>query len=276
LLNISKVFELPILRVQHLQHSRFEDLSEIFARSFQIYNGKDSLIIVTRGSNDNKEKDFPASYFYLQSKSIKVAPFTSIRPQHFGNSPESLDSKASVAPKTQAAPEADDEQRQRETTAAVQIQAMWRRRWPRIRDRRTFLATPFAKTVTHVLSLSDALPQDRKIKIRAVLVADGVDLLVELDRLESTLTELHARATSRLEEMSVESLEVLDVILFRLGAHESNLKEGLQVLGDENLLHLIHKCAVKDIERLVMKVGDIVQSIKGGVEAIEGELSLLK
>ncbi|KAH8693394.1 hypothetical protein GQ44DRAFT_832739 [Phaeosphaeriaceae sp. PMI808] len=146
-IRVREIFELPVLRAQHFQHSQFEDLAEIFARSFQIYNGKDSLIIVTRDSNNNRGKDFPASYFYLQSKSVKAVPFTSIKPQHFGNSQESADSKVTVAPKAEATPEADDEQRQRETTAVVQIQAMWRRRWSRIRDHRTFLMTPFAKTV---------------------------------------------------------------------------------------------------------------------------------
>lgn len=196
----------------------FEGFPQQVISSFRDYHDKDSLHIIT--VNDCKE--FPTPLKKLMDLGISRTYLDAIL---------SLSSSLEAySPPIREDIVAADEYSQAEVDAIIVIQHLWRRRLSRIQEDRRLRESSLGMITECLVNLCAThipaeYPPKSKIRIRASLLTEGVQLLTVTEEVAQTMQLLQDNTALLLEDGDVAHLELLESVLPRIRKCETTFGE---------------------------------------------------
>lgn len=158
-LTIDQTFELRFLGADHLQHRTIPELVEKLIKSYNIYEGKDSIKLIKT----------TAGYYYFESMLQKLGVETL-----------SLESVLSTISKSQNPTQAQptvgiaEEYDESHIQAVHKIQRFWRYVYPQVREERKLMKTPQGRLTVHFRTICKQYPVSKDM--RDLLTSKGFEL----------------------------------------------------------------------------------------------------
>lgn len=192
-----------------MQQITLQNLQREFTRSFEIYNGKDLLHVITLNDAD-------VCPLYLRGFIVNGA--TLVKLSTIMKASLKYQQATTINGTDDDDTDVENYTAEKESKMVTMLQRRWRRILPRIRSARESRQTPQGIAIESLFklcasSLPSKLHSSVKIAVRAILFTDGVRILMELDSLSSRIRKLNATWKSLFESTtSTTQLELLSSV----------------------------------------------------------------
>ena len=248
---------------------RYRDINELLFKltsSFDRYAGKNSLMIVSRATNQadifRSIRNKPGSHV------MSFDEFQQAGQQNIASS------VADERPLAISQPGDSDRHAKEQEKAVVFLQRLWRAKIPILQRLRAWQQSPEGQAVTQYQALTETAPY--RLLARALLTGQGVKITLQLKELESSHTSRHGDMMSLLDrpgDLSVEAHEMLDSTFTKLYVADNDIKDILRRFSDTNLAVLVRDGNIYTLEQLIKdilaKVEEIDRAMKHIGETIE-------
>ncbi|KAH0558794.1 hypothetical protein GP486_004562 [Trichoglossum hirsutum] len=284
--DVREVVGFRFLESRHLIFPTVPILAENLSRSFSAYTGKNSLLVVTSDTTRGEVTSYPPAYANLEKfgvRTIGLGEATNVqRPQR------ETTTRSYLVPGGDVATAADDDNEKyspRDIESASRIQKFWRRFSPRLKDLRLWRKDPYALCVDFFITLGKTVASKsncittprQRLEIRLALVTDGVNLQLELTKLEVRIKDLRDRTTAILENdnMSFEQMKGIDDISEDLRKIEERLENAKDSMAEDVLGELVRKGVVREVKKGLGDVECCVVDVDAGVKRVSGMIGSL-
>ncbi|KAL1886900.1 hypothetical protein Plec18167_000835 [Paecilomyces lecythidis] len=248
-------------------------LQRDFVRSYEIYNGKDSLHVITLNDSDTCP-------LYLREFIVNGATLTKLSTVLESSL---LSQEAKVTAGAGDGSTDIESHTEDDSEMVTRLQRRWRHILPRIRSARESRRTPRGETIASLFKVCDAcLPStlhfSLKIAVRAILFTDAIHILLDLNTVSARVGELKDKWKSIFETTtSTTGLELLDSVRVHIMECESmtdNLRRTWSISGlmnstllsnpralEESAIHALHKLQVTwhEIETVTLNLANVVK-----------------
>lgn len=203
------------------------------------YNGKDSLLVVT------KDQGNKTSFEELEGQpSVQKIKYDQLLPRL--PTPAAVDSSTEIL----STPSANNQQEQYSsgvTEAVVRLQRRWRACFTRIEQRRAFVLLPLGRAINRFFELgalcSSTISIRDRIAIRGLLVSDGVAIFMRQNAVNGKIQQLQQDAMACVENIEISHSvdESVDDVLGATTEAEDQLRKAVERMSDESLAGLIKR-----------------------------------
>ena len=253
------------MNASYLRYGTPQALEESLARSYSIYNGKNSLLVVYPGSHG-----IPASQHlsHLTSFGAKAIDIETISPKGLLEANPGFGSLNEIPAKYS----------EHEVIATIIIQRFWKSRMAKLQDARAHGENPNTKIMTSLIALlaresTRHLTLRQTLEMRYTLVTSGYRLRCEANTIGIALGELQMQLRNRLHRrMSVQEIEDLDSISERIYIINSKFHKIKSCISDARLIEQVTRgdtVELKDtLSTLAVEFREIEQEVKSVAESV--------
>lgn len=259
---LSQVFDYEFIKAIHLRSHNPDELTQKLPPSFAKYNGKDTLVVVSR----DRKKGSPFSRLEHQP-GVRTVSFDQLWPPL--TSPAPAENPADQAPPSTSADGPDVQYSAEETESIVRIQRLWRSVSVKIKARRAYVSTPVCRATARLFDLRaqvpDTLDSGHRKAVLKLLLTHGVALSLRLDTAKGLLSRLQDDAMVCIEhvELSQGVDGTVDDILCRNRDVETLLKDAQDQISEEHLAGLLREGVLSVLEDTMKDVTKILADADG-------------
>ncbi|KAL9101119.1 MAG: hypothetical protein Q9163_003596 [Psora crenata] len=259
------------VRLPHLRFKAIDELRNNLALAFKLYDGKDTLVVVSHGTQHSAFENLSRQNGVLKATfdDIRVCLRRCVEADHVPHRNNAIAARVNT----------DEEHPKEEIAAIILLQRWWRLLTPQIPVRRLWLQTPEAQVVARFLKLGAHLPLTFSIPhpVRRALTVSGVSAQLRLAEIRQTYDDQYRKAMSMLEEMdaSGKQYEALDDVLRDLCGYHQKLKIMEGHMSDQNIRKELHLRPENGVRMLFSLVSTTLEEIGLGLAHISEVIASL-
>lgn len=252
----NQVFEFDFIKAFHLRSRNPDDLTQKLVPSFAKYNGKDTLVVVT------KDRKKVSVFTNLEHQlGVRTVPFDQVCPRT--PSPAATHGSANTPPSA-CMDNSQEEYTSAEMEAIIKTQRLWRSCSRKIKNRRSYMQLPEARAIAHFIFLGAGLPGTLTfidgVAFRHVLISRGMAMSLRLAVAHDTLSKLRQDAMTCIEKMEINTglFESVDDVLHHSSQVEILLRKADEKMSDECIAGVVKLGALSVLEKGMKDIEEIV------------------
>ena len=162
-----------------------------------------------------------------------------------------------------------------ELQAAAKIKEFWRRRLPRLMQRRKYLSTPEGQVFRRYSAI--CATRHSRPRVYIALLSSGVGVCLKVDSMRVALEHQHGRLMKNIETLdpSKDTYEAIDSYLQRVRDLENELNDQAKRISDSNLAKVLEKGSLRELRQVLGAVETSTAAAESGLAQIVTEMHSL-